>query len=124
SSMRVTEPDLVPQARQLADVDSVVHLAARPGLRPSLEDPAGYMEANVTGTARVLEAARRASVGRVVLGSSSSVYGETTPAPFVETAPAIAPISPYAPSKRAAELLGHTWLHLDGLGIAWLGSFP
>src|SRR2546430_16740981 len=56
---------------------------------------------------RVLEAARRARVARVVFGSSSSVYGETTPAPFAETAPAAAPISPYAASKRAAELLAH-----------------
>ena len=122
-SFRFIEADIVRQALPLDGVEVVVHLAARPGVRLSLEDPAGYMEANVTGTARVLEAARRASVGRVVLGSSSSVYGETTPAPFVETAPAIAPISPYAASKRAAELLGHTWVHLYGLGIACLRFF-
>src|SRR3989449_7053278 len=120
---RFLEADIVRQALPLDGVEVVVHLAARPGVRPSLEDPAGYMEVNVTGTARVLEAARRARVARVVFGSSSSVYGETTPAPFAETAPAAAPISPYAASKRAAELLAHAFAHLYGLRIACLRFF-
>jgi UDP-glucuronate 4-epimerase len=83
----------------------VVHLAAKAGVRPSIADPVGYAEANVTGTAAVLEAARRAGVSRIVLGSSSSVYGDSTPAPFREDAVAVEPVSPYAASKRAAELL-------------------
>jgi len=120
---RFLEADIVRQALPLDGVEVVVHLAARPGVRPSLEDPAGYMEVNVTGTARVLEAARRARVARVVFASSSSVYGETTPAPFAETAPAAAPISPYAASKRAAELLAHAFAHLYGLRIACLRFF-
>ncbi len=83
----------------------IVHLAARAGVRPSLADPVGYAEMNVAGTAAVLEAARRAGVSRIVLGSSSSVYGDSTPVPFREDAVAIEPVSPYAATKRAAELL-------------------
>jgi UDP-glucuronate 4-epimerase len=83
----------------------IVHLAARAGVRPSLADPVGYADMNVTGTAAVLEAARRAGVSRIALGSSSSVYGDSTPAPFREDAVAVEPVSPYAATKRAAELL-------------------
>jgi UDP-glucuronate 4-epimerase len=83
----------------------IVHLAARAGVRPSLADPVGYAEVNVAGTAAVLEAARRAGVSRLALGSSSSVYGDSTPVPFREDAAAIEPVSPYAATKRAAELL-------------------
>jgi UDP-glucuronate 4-epimerase len=83
----------------------VVHLAAKAGVRPSLADPVGYARANVAGTAAVLEAARQAGVSRIVFGSSSSVYGDSTPAPFREDATAMVPVSPYAATKRAAELL-------------------
>lgn len=83
----------------------VVHLAAKAGVRPSLADPVGYARANVTGTAAVLEAARQAGVSRIVFGSSSSVYGDSTPTPFREDAGAVAPVSPYAATKRAGELL-------------------
>ena len=83
----------------------IVHLAAKAGVRPSLADPVGYAMANVTGTAAVLEAARRADVSRIAFGSSSSVYGDSTPAPFREDAVAIEPVSPYAATKRAGELL-------------------
>ncbi len=120
---RFVETDLVRRALPLDDVAVVVHLAARPGVRPSLEDPAAYMDLNVTGTTRVLEATRRAGVRRVVLASSSSVYGATTPAPFAETAAAVTPISPYAASKRAAELLAYTFAQLYPLRIACLRFF-
>jgi UDP-glucuronate 4-epimerase len=83
----------------------IVHLAAKAGVRPSLADPVGYAEANVTGTAAVIEAARRSGVSRIAFGSSSSVYGDSTPAPFREDAVAMDPVSPYAATKRAAELL-------------------
>src|SRR5207302_1085439 len=91
--------------------------------RPSLEDPASYSETNVSGTVRVFEAARRAGIRRVVFGSSSSVYGDTTAAPFSEEAPAVAPISPYAASKRAGELVAHAFAHLYGMQIACLRFF-
>jgi UDP-glucuronate 4-epimerase len=96
----------VDATRELLTPDTVlVHLAAKAGVRPSLADPVGYARANVAGTAAVLEAARRAGASRVVFGSSSSVYGDSTPAPFREDAVAIRPVSPYAATKRAAELL-------------------
>ena len=92
-------------AERLTPETVIVHLAARAGVRPSLADPAGYADVNVTGTAAVLEAARRRGVSRVVFGSSSSVYGDCTPVPFREDAPAVSPVSPYAATKRGAELL-------------------
>ena len=96
----------VPALRALLTPGTViVHLAAKAGVRPSLADPVGYARANVTGTAAVLEAARQAGVSRIVFGSSSSVYGDSTPAPFREDAVAIVPVSPYAATKRAGELL-------------------
>ncbi|HEX6433279.1 MAG TPA: NAD-dependent epimerase/dehydratase family protein [Gemmatimonadales bacterium] len=105
---RFRELDLldVPAMRALLTPDTViVHLAAKAGVRPSLEDPVGYARANVTGTAALAEAARQSGVSRFVFGSSSSVYGDSTPAPFREDAVAIVPVSPYAATKRAAELL-------------------
>jgi UDP-glucuronate 4-epimerase len=120
---RFVEVDIVHQALPLDGVAAVLHLAARPGVRPSIEDPAAYAETNVTGTVRVLEAARRAGIGRIVFGSSSSVYGDATPAPFAEDAAAVRPISPYAASKRAGELMAHAFAHLYGMQIACLRFF-
>jgi len=108
----------------LLDADTaIVHLAAKAGVRPSLDDPAGYASVNIEGTAVLLEAARRAGVRRVVFGSSSSVYGDTAPVPFVEDWPALLPISPYAATKRAGELLCTTFSQLYGLRIAALRFF-
>jgi UDP-glucuronate 4-epimerase len=101
----------------------VVHLAAKAGVRPSLADPVGYARANVTGTAAVAEAARRAGVSRFVFGSSSSVYGDSTPVPFREDATAVEPVSPYAATKRAAELFLHSVAPIYGLRVAALRFF-
>ncbi len=120
---RFVEADVARHALPLDGVTVLLHLAAKPGVRPSLEDPAGYSEVNVTGTVRVLDAARRAGVRRIVFASSSSVYGDATPAPFAEDAPAVQPISPYAASKRAGELMAHAFAHLYGLQIACLRFF-
>ncbi len=120
---RLVEADITRDPLPLDGVTAVLHLAAKPGVRPSLENPAAYTEANVTGTARVLDAARRAGVGRFVFGSSSSVYGDDTPAPFAEDASAVTPISPYAASKRAAELLAHAFAHLYGMRVVCLRFF-
>jgi len=97
--------------------DLLIHFAARAGVRPSIEDPAGYTDVNVTGTARLYEACRRYGVRRVVFASSSSVYGDTSPAPFVENSsesPADFQLSPYAVSKRAGELMTYTFCRLYG----------
>ncbi len=107
----------------LADVDIIVHLAARAGVRPSIDEPALYASVNVDGTVRLLEACRAAGVRRFVFGSSSSVYGDATPVPFREDAPAMSPISPYAATKRSGELLCEVYSHLHGLRIATLRFF-
>lgn len=97
--------------------DAVVHLAALAGVRPSLERPAVYADVNVHGTARVAEAASRANVTKLVFASSSSVYGEREGGPFRETDPVERPISPYAATKRAGELLLHAFHHTCGLDV-------
>jgi UDP-glucuronate 4-epimerase len=120
---RFVEADVARDSMPLDGVEAVIHLAAKPGVRPSLEDPGAYMEANVTATARLIDAARRVGLTRIVFGSSSSVYGNATPAPFAEDKPAVLPISPYAASKRAGELLAHAFAHLYPLKIICLRIF-
>ncbi len=104
-------------------VDAVVHLAARAGVRPSIEQPLLYEQVNVGGTCVLLEAARRAGVGRFVFASSSSVYGNNAKVPFAETDNVDHPISPYAATKKAGELLCHTYHHLFGLNVTCLRFF-
>jgi UDP-glucuronate 4-epimerase len=101
----------------------LVHLAAKAGVRPSLADPVGYARANVTGTAAVAEAARQAGVSRLIFGSSSSVYGDSTPVPFREDAVAVMPVSPYAATKRAAELFLHSVAPIYGFRAVSLRFF-
>jgi UDP-glucuronate 4-epimerase len=101
----------------------LVHLAAKAGVRPSIADSVGYARVNVAGTAAVMEAARRAALSRVVFGSSSSVYGDATPIPFREDATAVTPVSPYAATKRAGELLLEALAPLHGFRTASLRFF-
>lgn len=91
----------------------IVHLAARAGVRPSITQPELYADVNVGGTVSLLHAAREAGVTRFIFGSSSSVYGDHATPPFREDDPAIAPISPYAASKRGAELQCEAFSALD-----------
>lgn len=105
------------------DIDSIVHLAARAGVRPSIAEPMLYQDVNVTGTQRLLELARRREIRRFVFGSSSSVYGNNEKVPFSEDDPVDRPISPYAATKRAGELLCHTYHHLFGIGTVCLRFF-
>ena len=104
-------------------VADVVHLAARAGVRPSIEEPLTYVSVNLDGTARALDASRRAGVRRFVFGSSSSVYGNNGKVPFAESDPVDHPISPYAATKKAGELLCHTYHHLYGIAVASLRFF-
>jgi UDP-glucuronate 4-epimerase len=125
-NFRFHEQDMldVPALQKLLTPDTVVaHLAARAGVRPSIADPVGYAQANVIGTAAVVEAARRAGVSRIAFGSSSSIYGDSTPSPFREDAPAVEPVSPYAATKRAAELLIHAVAPIHGFRCAALRFF-
>lgn len=99
-------------------ITHVAHLAARAGVRPSIEDPFIYQEANVQGTLALLEAARKAGVVNSVVTSSSSVYGNSTRIPFREDDSATdRPISPYAATKKATEVLSHTYHSLYGMQI-------
>jgi len=97
--------------------DAVVHLAALAGVRPSLERPTEYADVNVRGTSALLEAAVRGGGPRVVFASSSSVYGEREDGPFRESDPVERPVSPYAATKRAGELVAHTFHHGFGLSV-------
>jgi len=105
------------------EFDSIVHLAARAGVRPSLEQPQLYTETNVNGTVNLLELARRHGVPQFVFGSSSSVYGANAKIPFSEDDPVRAPISPYAATKAACELLCHTYSHLYDVRCVCLRFF-
>jgi UDP-glucuronate 4-epimerase len=101
----------------------VIHLAARAGVRPSIEQPSLYERVNVAGTVHILELARQLHIDRVILGSSSSVYGATNRVPFSEDDPVLRPISPYAATKLAAELMGYTYASLYGITVLCLRFF-
>jgi UDP-glucuronate 4-epimerase len=106
-----------------ANFDCVVHLAARAGVRPSLSEPQLYTETNINGTLNLLELARQHGIKQFVFGSSSSVYGINAKVPFSEDDPIRQPISPYAATKGAGELLCHTYSHLYGLRCVCLRFF-
>ena len=103
--------------------DQVIHLAARAGVRPSLEEPALYQRVNVEGTVNVLEAARNQRVKKIIIASSSSVYGVNSKVPFSESDPIFSAISPYAASKLACEALGHVYHHVYGMDVTMLRLF-
>ncbi|HOX56748.1 MAG TPA: SDR family NAD(P)-dependent oxidoreductase [Candidatus Paceibacterota bacterium] len=103
--------------------DQIIHLAARAGVRPSLEEPALYQRVNVEGTVNLLEAARLNRVKKITIASSSSVYGVNSKVPFSESDPIFSAISPYAASKLACEALGHVYHHVYGMDIVMLRFF-
>jgi len=103
--------------------DQVIHLAARAGVRPSLEAPALYQRVNVEGTVNVLEAARKSGVKKIIIASSSSVYGTNSKVPFSESDPIFSAISPYAASKLACEALGHVYHHIYKMDVTMLRFF-
>lgn len=102
---------------------SVIHLAALAGVRPSIERPLEYEAVNVAGTANILELCREFRVPKLVFGSSSSVYGATSVAPFTESHVELRPISPYAATKLSNELTCYTYAHLFGFCIVCLRFF-
>ena len=103
--------------------DIIIHLAAKAGVRPSIKDPASYYDVNVNGTLNLLEAMRRNKIGRMLFASSSSVYGNNKKIPFAESDNVDFPVSPYAASKKACELLCHTYHHLFDMDIFCLRFF-
>jgi len=114
------------QVRALFDRERpevVVHLAARAGVRPSLEDPNLYHRVNVIGSQHILDACREYKPSHLVFASSSSVYGASTAVPYRETDPVMQPISPYAATKRMNELQAHVYSHIYGVRVAMLRFF-
>lgn len=111
------------EAVQRARPDAIIHLAARAGVRPSIAHPRLYESVNVAGTVNLLELCREFQVKKFVFGSSSSVYGATSRAPFSEDQVELRPISPYAATKLAGEMLCYTYSHLFTLPIVCLRFF-
>jgi UDP-glucuronate 4-epimerase len=124
---RLVEADIRDQAAMERavepDTDVIVHLAARAGVRPSIAEPALYADVNINGTVTLLEIARQRGIPKFVFASSSSVYGNNRKVPFSETDNVDFPISPYAATKKAGELICHTYHHLHGLAINCLRFF-
>lgn len=103
--------------------DTVVHLAARAGVRPSIEQPELYQQVNILGTLKILEQMRKREVPQMVFASSSSVYGMQEKIPFEETDAVNQPISPYAATKKSGEMLAYTYAHLYGIRTTCLRFF-
>ena len=119
----ICDLDLCRQLFSNHDITRVVHLAARAGVRPSIEEPLLYEQVNCQGTLNLLECARETDVEMFVFGSSSSVYGVTDRVPFPEDDRADRPISPYAATKRSGELFCHTYHHLYDFPVVALRFF-
>ncbi len=105
------------------EITHVAHLAAMPGVRASVEQTRLYMDVNLTGSLNLLEASKAAGIRQFVLASTSSVYGKTRLLPFVETDTADRPLAAYPASKRAAELLAHTYHNLCDMNVTVLRFF-
>jgi UDP-glucuronate 4-epimerase len=118
----IRDRELLARVLGSGGIDAVAHLAGLAGVRPSVERPSDYVDVNVQGTLALLDAARQARVRSFVLVSTSSVYGNAEP-PFVETHPADRPLAPYAATKRAAELLCHSYHHVHGMSCTAVRLF-
>lgn len=103
--------------------DAVIHLAARAGVRYSVENPWAFLESNVTGTLNMLEVCHQFGCKKFLMASTSSIYGENPPYPTPETASSSEPMQPYAASKKGAEALSHAYHHLYGIDISILRYF-
>lgn len=119
----IRDPESLRPVFDAHDFGVIVHLAARAGVRPSLKEPKLYAETNINGTLNLLEFARDYEVPQFVFGSSSSVYGENEKLPFSEADPIFNPISPYAATKAAGELICHTYSHLFNIRTVCLRFF-
>ncbi|MGQ9835182.1 MAG: GDP-mannose 4,6-dehydratase [Thermoanaerobaculaceae bacterium] len=119
----IRDQDLVFSVYRRYGISATIHLAARAGVRPSIAQPRLYEEVNGVGTVNLLEAAHRFGAFTFIFGSTSSVYGINSKVPFSEDDPIVCPISPYAASKRGAELMCYTFHHLYGLKVTVLRFF-
>src|SRR4051794_31439451 len=119
----ITDGDAIDRLVERSKPVAILHLAAMAGVRPSIEQPAYYARVNVEGTTHLLQAAVKHKVGKFLFASSSSVYGNAAKVPFSEEDPVEEPISPYAATKRAGELICYTFWHLYKLPISCLRFF-
>ncbi len=119
----IRDGKLIEKIFKIERFDKIVHLAAMVGVRNSLRDPKLYFDVNVMGSLNLLEAAARYKIKNFVFASSSSVYGNNKKQPFSESDPVDTPISPYAASKKADELIAHTYHHIYGLNVTALRFF-
>ena len=119
----IRNPERVREVFEAHSPEAVIHLAARAGVRPSIEAPDEYTDVNMTGTAVILREAAARGVSRVLFASSSSVYGERPRGPFVEEMDADRPISPYGATKRGGELLAYAWHRSTGVPTTILRIF-
>jgi UDP-glucuronate 4-epimerase len=130
----INHPNLIFHELDIVDADAIdlhltetyhaiIHLAAKAGVRPSIENPIAYQQTNVAGTQNLLEFARKKSIKQFVFASSSSVYGINKNIPWRESDGLLNPISPYASTKISGELLGHVYSHLYGIRFIGLRFF-
>ncbi len=119
----IRDSDCVEQILRDEKIDIIVHLAAKAGVRPSIEDPVSYQDVNINGTVIMLEAAKKFDIKKFIFASSSSVYGNNKKVPFSESDNVDFPISPYAATKKAGELICHTYSHLYNIDMACLRFF-
>ena len=128
ANFKMVEADIRDRTQMLAlfaeeQFEAVAHLAAMAGVRNAIKHPDLYVEVDLNGTQHLMDGARAAGVGNFVLASTSSVYGNTTQIPFVETDSCDRPLQPYAAAKRAAEILGYSYHHLFGLNFTAVRFF-
>lgn len=119
----ISDASIYNEIMKLQDVDLVIHLAAKAGVRPSLADPVSYFNVNLGGTLRLLEFMKAQNIGDIIFASSSSVYGNNIKVPFSESDIVDFPISPYAATKKAGELLCYTYHHLFDMDVSCLRFF-
>eukprot|EP01047_Picozoa_sp_COSAG01_P015184 COSAG01_NODE_755_length_13819_cov_130.671939_8_plen_316_part_00 len=119
----ILDQNLLKEIGLSVQIDTIIHLAAMAGVRPSIQDAAYYYKVNITGTFNILEFAKEFNVKKMLFASSSSVYGNNTKTPYSESDNVDFPISPYAATKKAAELMCHTYFHLYKLPIICLRFF-
>jgi len=119
----IRNPESLKKLFEQHQIEKVVHLAARAGVRPSIAQPQLYEDVNIKGTINLLEVCKEFSIGQFIFGSSSSVYGTNSKVPFSEDDKIEMPISPYAASKRAGELFCYTYHHLYNIPMTCLRFF-
>lgn len=119
----IRDTDLINKNYRKYSFDEVIHIAAMAGVRPSIKNPVLYQEVNLIGTMNLLEACRKHNVGKFIFASSSSVYGNNEKVPFSENDPVDNPISPYAMTKKAGELMVYAYHHLYNINAVCLRFF-